>query len=70
MTGSQIAEIVEGLEENGLMNYTHLLTGYIASSSVLKEVVRLRSKLREVNPDLCHGARACLLTTESQWRKA
>ena len=47
--------MVEGLETNGLLKgYTHLLTGYIGSASMLRTVARLVRKLRQHNPDLVY----------------
>jgi len=55
MTGDQLWSLVEGLETNGLLaGYTHLLTGYIGSASLLRTVGRLVRKLRTYNPDLVY----------------
>jgi len=55
MTGEQLQSLVEGLEQNGLLEgYTHLLTGYIGSASMLRTVARLVRKLRTYNPDLVY----------------
>jgi pyridoxine kinase len=55
MTGDQLWSLVEGLETNGLLEgYTHLLTGYIGSASMLRTVARLVRKLRAYNPDLVY----------------
>lgn len=55
MTGDQLWSLVEGLETNGLLQgYTHLLTGYIGSASMLRTVARLVRKLRSYNPDLVY----------------
>ena len=55
MTGEQLQSLVEGLEQNGLLEgYTHLLTGYIGSASMLRTVARLVRKLRTYNPNLVY----------------
>jgi len=55
MTGEQLQSIVEGLESNGLLQgYTHVLTGYIGSASMLRTVARLVRKLRALNPALVY----------------
>lgn len=55
MTGDQLWSLVEGLETNGLLEgYTHLLTGYIGSASMLRTVARLVRKLRAHNPNLVY----------------
>ena len=55
MAGEQLQAIVEGLESNGLLEgYTHVLTGYIGSASMLRTVARLVKKLRVLNPNLVY----------------
>lgn len=46
---------MDGLRHNGLDYYTHLLTGYIGSTSFLKYIVQVVKQLRQVNPDLVYG---------------
>jgi pyridoxine kinase len=57
LDGEGLWELVEGLEANGLLRYTHLLTGYIGSLSLLRTVARVAAKLREHNPQLVFGER-------------
>lgn len=48
LKGEQLCEILEGLEQNGLLECTgHLLTGYIGSESFLEAVVNVLSVLRQ-----------------------
>jgi hypothetical protein len=54
LQGDQLWELVEGLDANELLSYTHLLTGYIGSKSFLETVLRVLRRLREVNPDLIY----------------
>ncbi|GJP31177.1 hypothetical protein CLOM_g9837 [Closterium sp. NIES-68] len=54
LDGEQLWALIEGLEANGLLFYTHLLTGYIGSLSFLETVLRVVEKLRSVNPDLIY----------------
>ncbi|PRW45098.1 ammonium transporter [Chlorella sorokiniana] len=54
MSGEGLWRLVEGLDANGLVRHTHLLTGYIGSLSILQTVVRVAQKLREHNPDLVY----------------
>lgn len=56
MDGAQLANLVGGLEQNGLLQHSHLLTGYIGSASFLAEIVHVYEKLKAVNPDLRYGA--------------
>ncbi|ONI17420.1 hypothetical protein PRUPE_3G158100 [Prunus persica] len=52
LNGQQLWELIEGLEENDLLYYTHLLTGYIGSVSFLSTILEVVNKLRSVNPKL------------------
>lgn len=45
--GAQLDELVDGLDANDLLGYSHLLTGYIGSATFLRSVLRLVAKLRE-----------------------
>ncbi|XP_051114930.1 pyridoxal kinase-like isoform X2 [Andrographis paniculata] len=52
LNGDQLWDLIEGLEANNLLYYTHLLTGYIGSVSFLNTVLKVVDKLRSVNPEL------------------
>lgn len=54
LNGQQLWEIIEGLEANDLLYYTHLLTGYIGSVSFLNTVLQVVDKLRSINPNLTY----------------
>ncbi|KAL3142564.1 hypothetical protein ABBQ38_002883 [Trebouxia sp. C0009 RCD-2024] len=54
MNGQELWELIEGLQANDLLEYTHLLTGYIASVSFLETVVKVVKTLRDKNPDLVY----------------
>lgn len=54
LNGQQLWELIEGLEANDLLYYTHLLTGYIGSVSFLHTVLQVVDKLRSVNPNLTY----------------
>lgn len=54
MSGDELLSLIDGLEENGLLQYTHLLTGYIGSDSLLRAVSEVVTRLRRVNPDLIY----------------
>ncbi|XP_051184641.1 pyridoxal kinase isoform X2 [Lolium perenne] len=54
LNGDQLWDLIEGLQENDLLHYTHLLTGYIGSVSFLNTVLQVVEKLRSVNPDLIY----------------
>lgn len=44
LSGAQLRDLVEGLDGNGLLSYTHLLTGYIGTEEFLREIISLRRK--------------------------
>jgi len=54
LNGDQLWELIEGVEANKLINYTHLLTGYIGSVSFLETILKVIKKLREHNPNLVY----------------
>lgn len=54
LNGKQLWELIEGLESNNLLYYTHLLTGYIGSVSFLDNVLEVVKKLRSINPTLTY----------------
>ncbi|KAJ3396893.1 hypothetical protein HDU92_001466 [Lobulomyces angularis] len=54
LEGGEIAKLIEGLEDNNLLNeYTHLLTGY-QGPSALAMVETTVKKLRKYNPNLIY----------------
>ncbi|KAI5684353.1 hypothetical protein M9H77_05581 [Catharanthus roseus] len=54
LNGEQLWDLIEGLEANELLYYTHLLTGYIGSVSFLNTVLKAVEKLRSINPNLTY----------------
>ncbi|KAK9989739.1 hypothetical protein SO802_029978 [Lithocarpus litseifolius] len=54
LDGQQLWELIEGLEANNLLYYTHLLTGYIGSVSFLNTILEVVNKLRSINPKLIY----------------
>lgn len=54
LNGQQLWELIEGLEANDLLYYTHLLTGYIGSVSFLNTILEVVNKLRSINPKLIY----------------
>lgn len=54
LNGQQLWNLIEGLESNDLLYYTHLLTGYIGSVSFLNTVLEVVNKLRSINPNLTY----------------
>ncbi|XP_039062396.1 pyridoxal kinase-like isoform X3 [Hibiscus syriacus] len=54
LNGRELLDLIEGLEANNLLYYTHLLTGYIGSDSFLNSVLEVVDKLRSINPNLTY----------------
>jgi len=54
LSGDDLWAIFEGLVKNDLAYYTHLLTGYNKTASSLRVIIKIRDKLREINPNLIH----------------
>lgn len=54
LNDKDLEDLADGLAQNGLHNYTHLLTGYIGSASFLKRVILLVTTLKAKNPDLTY----------------
>jgi len=55
-----LGELVTGLVENDLHNYSHLLTGYIRCPMFLRKVADVYKLLKEKNPDLIFGIYLCI----------
>ncbi|KAK2585433.1 hypothetical protein KPH14_010100 [Odynerus spinipes] len=54
LNDKDLDELVHGLAENDLDNYTHLLTGYVGSASFLKRIAILVKALKQKNPHLIY----------------
>ncbi|KAG5317571.1 PDXK kinase, partial [Pseudoatta argentina] len=54
LNDKDLEDLVDGLVQNDLDNYTHLLTGYIGSASFLKRVALLITTLKAKNPNLIY----------------
>ncbi|XP_024890907.1 pyridoxal kinase [Temnothorax curvispinosus] len=54
LNDKDLEDLVDGLAQNDLDNYTHLLTGYIGSASFLKRVASLVTILKTKNPNITY----------------
>ena len=52
---------MEALHDNGIDYYSHLMTGYIASTSFLTRIQEVVKHLKKVNPKLLYGRSPQLL---------
>ena len=47
LTGNDVLELVNGLDENGLLKgYTHILTGFIGNQTFLENIVEVVKKVK------------------------
>ena len=63
MSGEQLWRLIQGLQDNDLLHYTHLLTGYIGSVSFLETIVKIIKALRDINPNLVY----CMVQAAEVW---
>jgi len=54
LNGEQLAEIFEGLELNNLINYTHLLTGYVKTPTALRNILKIHQSIKLINPGVVY----------------
>lgn len=56
LTDSDLADLMQGLADNNLdTTYTHLLTGYIGTTSFLTQICKIVKDLKKKNPKLIYG---------------
>ncbi|XP_015438564.1 PREDICTED: pyridoxal kinase [Dufourea novaeangliae] len=54
LNDKDLEDLVDGLAQNNLDNYTHLLTGYVGSASFLKRIAGVVRALKHKNPNLIY----------------
>jgi pyridoxine kinase len=54
LDADHLKSVFEGMELNGLLRYSRMLSGYIPSPSALIEVTNFVIKMREINPNLLY----------------
>lgn len=54
LNDKDLEDLVDGLIQNDLDNYTHLLTGYVGSASFLKRIAAVVHALKKKNPNLIY----------------
>jgi pyridoxine kinase len=54
LSGQDVEDLYQGLEENNLCNYTHVLTGYMGTKTFLSSVMKVIDKLKQKNQDLLY----------------
>lgn len=50
----ELEQLIEGLKQNELLDYTHLLTGYVGDATFLNKLADLIDELKTKNPDLIY----------------
>jgi pyridoxine kinase len=56
MSGPDLESVVSGMDSNGLLQHSHMLTGYIGSFSFARSVANILTCLKSRNPDVWYGA--------------
>ncbi|XP_076183301.1 pyridoxal kinase [Ptiloglossa arizonensis] len=54
LNDKDLDDLIDGLIQNNLDNYTYLLTGYVSSASFLKKIVEVVRALKHKNPNLIY----------------
>uniref|UniRef100_A0A8D8RGR0 Pyridoxal kinase n=1 Tax=Cacopsylla melanoneura TaxID=428564 RepID=A0A8D8RGR0_9HEMI len=54
ITEQDFDELIDGLKQNCLLNYTHVLTGYCRSPQLLTKIGKLIQELKKINPNLLY----------------
>ena len=52
LNDSQLWELIEGLQENGIDNYSHIINGYIGAPSFLLKLAEVVKAMKAKNPNL------------------
>lgn len=54
LKNDELAELIDGLQMNGVDHYTHLLTGYNRNAESLLQVAAIVKKMRDRNPNMVY----------------
>ncbi|RNA16759.1 pyridoxal kinase [Brachionus plicatilis] len=54
LNADQLEELLEGLRQNDLLEYSHLLTGYVGNPTFLNKLADLIQELKTKNPNLIY----------------
>ncbi|XP_011498686.1 PREDICTED: pyridoxal kinase [Ceratosolen solmsi marchali] len=54
LNSEDLVDLMDGLIENNIDHYTHLLTGYVGSASFLRQIAQVVQKLKSKNPKLLY----------------
>lgn len=54
LNGDELISLMDGLDSNGLLEYSHLLTGYAGSASFLRAIVKVAKRLKDRSPSLLY----------------
>ena len=59
--------MIEGLKQNNLDNYSHIINGYIGSDGFLKQLKSTVEHLKKKNPNLTYVCDPVMGDTEPGW---
>ncbi|XP_016920635.1 pyridoxal kinase [Apis cerana] len=54
LNDKDLGDLIDGLAQNNLIDYTHLLTGYVGSASFLRKIAEVVRMLKHKNPNLIY----------------
>uniref|UniRef100_T1JPG7 Pyridoxal kinase n=1 Tax=Strigamia maritima TaxID=126957 RepID=T1JPG7_STRMM len=54
LDSTQLEQLMTGLRFNNILNYTHLLTGYIGNESFVRKIADVAKELKEINPGVIY----------------
>ena len=54
LNSDELSDLFDGLRRNDLLNYTHLLTGYVGDKTFLNKLADLVEELKDKNPNLVY----------------
>eukprot|EP00039_Didymoeca_costata_P016929 m.308206 g.308206 ORF g.308206 m.308206 type:complete len:300 (+) comp16472_c0_seq33:205-1104(+) len=54
LNADDLWDLFEGVVDNELAKYTHILTGYMGSAPLLRTVVKIVQRLKEINPNIVY----------------
>ncbi|GBO42147.1 hypothetical protein AVEN_167966-1, partial [Araneus ventricosus] len=55
LKSEELHDLYEGLKANELLNYTHVLTGYVGNETFLTKLAEIIQDLKQINPDTFVG---------------
>jgi len=67
LNDGQLQELIDGLEENGISSYSHVINGYIGAKSFLLKLAEVVQRLKQINPSLLYVCDPVMGDTGPGW---